>query len=244
VRWKLTLEYDGTNFCGWQRQDNGLSVQQALEEAIEKFSGEKVTLTAAGRTDAGVHAKGQVAHGDIAKEASADTVRDAINAHLRPHRIAVLNAESVNEDFHARFNAQSRSYRYQILNRRAPPALLADTVWHLPKPLEIAPMQEAARILIGNHDFTTFRARDCQAKSPVKTLDALNITREDEMIIVEARARSFLYHQVRNMVGTLALVGSGQWNLDDFKAAFAARDRKAGGPTAPAQGLIFWEVKY
>ena len=244
MRWKLTLEYDGAGFCGWQRQANGLSVQQALEEAIQKFSGESVTAQAAGRTDAGVHARGQVAHFDLAKETNADTVRDAINFHLQPHRVAALKAETVSEDFHARFNATSRSYRYQILNRRAPSALQAGQVWHVPKPLTLAPMQEAARLLIGNHDFSTFRAQNCQSSSPVKTLDALEIAMEEELITFHTSARSFLYHQVRNMVGTLMLVGNGQWTLDDFTSAFAARDRRQGGPTAPAHGLIFWSVDY
>jgi len=244
MRWKLTIEYDGTAFCGWQRQNNGLSVQQALEEAIEKFSGERVTLHVAGRTDAGVHARAQVAHADIVKETSADVVRDALNFHVKPHRIAVLDVESVSEEFHARFSAQARSYRYQILNRRAPAALLVDFVWHMAKPLAIEAMQEAANILIGQHDFSTFRASECQANSPIKTLDKLLVVRDGDLITFETRARSFLYHQVRNMVGTLALVGTGQWNLDDFKTALAAHDRKAGGPTAPAQGLFFWGVEY
>ena len=244
MRWKLTLEYDGTNFCGWQRQENGLSVQQALEEAIQKFSGESVTLFAAGRTDAGVHAKAQVVHGDLAKDTNADTVRDAINFHLKPHRIAVLKAEPVAGDFHARFGATSRRYRYQIIHRRAPPALLADFAWHVPKPLDLAPMQEAAKLLLGKHDFSTFRAQNCQSNSPIKTLDAFEIAREDELVLFNCRARSFPYHQVRNMVGTLVLVGTGQWTLEDFKAAFAACDRKAGGPTAPAHGLFFWQVEY
>jgi len=244
MRWKITLEYDGTGFCGWQRQNNGLSVQEALEDAIEKFSGEKVTTHVAGRTDAGVHARAQVAHADIAKDTNADIVRDAINYHLKPHRVAVLEVESVSEEFHARFSALARSYRYQIINRRAPPALLAEHAWHVSKPLTIEPMQEAANILIGHHDFSTFRASECQSNSPMKTLDMMNIKRDGELIIFETRARSFLYHQVRNMVGTLALVGTGQWNLDDLKTAFAARDRKAGGPTAPAHGLFFMSVEY
>ena len=243
-RWKLTVEYDGTGFCGWQRQNNGLAVQQALEDAIEKFSGERVTTHVAGRTDAGVHARAQVAHADIAKETTAEVVRDALNFHLKPHRVAILEVESVSEEFHARFSALARSYRYQILNRRAPAALLADYAWHVSKPLAIEPMQEAAKILIGHHDFSTFRASECQSNSPLKTLDVLAILRDGELIIFETRARSFLYHQVRNMVGTLVLAGTGQWSCDDFKAAFAARNRKAGGPTAPAHGLFFWSVEY
>src|ERR1700733_14825343 len=178
TRWKLTLEYDGSGFCGWQRQNNGLAVQQVLEEAIEKFCGEQVTLHVAGRTDAGVHARAQVAHGDIKKDTTADTVRDALNFHVKPHRIAVLEVESVSDDFHARFSAKGRSYRYQIVNRRAPSALLAEQAWHISKPLALARMQEAARLLIGNHDFSTFRAQNCQSNSPVKTLDEMNIARD------------------------------------------------------------------
>lgn len=244
MRWKITIEYDGTDFCGWQRQAHDLSVQQVLEEAIQKFSGETVTLHVAGRTDAGVHARAQVAHFDLAKETDADTVRDAVNFHVRPHKVVILRVESVSDEFHARFGALSRSYRYQIINRRAPPALLADYAWHIQKPLDIAPMQDAARILIGQHDFSTFRAQNCQSNSPVKTLDRLDVTVDGELVFIHARARSFLYHQVRNMVGTLALVGTGQWTLDDFKAAFAARDRTKGGPTAPPHGLCFWEAEY
>lgn len=246
IRWKLTVEYDGSGFCGWQRQAHAFSVQQALEDAVFAFSGERVTLHVAGRTDAGVHARGNVAHMDLAKAVDGETVRDAVNFHARPHRVAALAAEAVSEDFHARFNAQWRSYRYRILCRRAPPVLEAGRAWHLHKRLDIEPMREAAAILIGHHDFSTFRASECQANSPMRTLDVLDIWRDEEReeIVFATRARSFLYHQVRNMVGTLALVGSGQWTLDDFRAAFAACDRRAGGPTAPAQGLTFWEVGY
>lgn len=244
TRWKLTIEYDGTGFCGWQRQAHDISVQQVLEEAIQKFSGENVTLHVAGRTDAGVHARGQAAHFDLAKEASADTVRDAINFHARPHRVVVLEAQAVDEKFHARFGAVSRSYRYQIINRRAPLALMADFAWHVPKPLTLAAMTQAAQLLIGQHDFSTFRAQNCQSNSPVKTLDQLDVKQEGHMVIIDTRARSFLYHQVRNMVGTLVLVGTGQWSVDNFDAAFKAQDRSKGGPTAPAHGLFFWSVDY
>ncbi len=244
TRWKLTLEYDGTDFCGWQRQAQGISVQQTLEEAIAKFSGEAVTLHVAGRTDAGVHAKGQVAHFDLAKETTADTVRDALNFHVRPHKVVVVHAEIAAEDFHARFNAVTRMYRYQIINRRAPLALMANYAWHVPKPLSLQPMQEAAKLLIGKHDFSTFRAQYCQSNSPHKTLDRLDISTDNEMIVFTTCARSFLYHQVRNMVGTLILLGNGQWTLDEFKSAFAACDRRRGGPTAPAHGLFFWSVVY
>ncbi len=244
TRWKITVEYDGAGFCGWQRQADVPSVQQTLEDAITRFSGENATLYVAGRTDTGVHARGNVAHFDLRKDATADTVRDALNFHVRPHRVAVVNAEAASGDFHARFSAVARSYRYLILNRRAPAALMAARVWHVPKPLDLAPMQDAAALLIGPHDFSTFRASNCQSRSPFKTLDRLKVRREEELITIEVSARSFLYHQVRNMVGTLALVGAGQWSLDDFSAAFAACDRRAGGPTAPPQGLCFESVTY
>ncbi|HUY69184.1 MAG TPA: tRNA pseudouridine(38-40) synthase TruA [Alphaproteobacteria bacterium] len=244
TRWKLTLEYDGTGFCGWQRQAHDVSVQQVLEDAFKKFSGEDITLHVAGRTDAGVHALAQGAHCDLAKDATTDTVRDAVNFHVRPHRVAVLEAEAVAADFHARFSAKSRRYRYRIVNRRAPLALEADYAWHVPKPLDVAAMHEAAQTLIGHHDFSTFRAHNCQSNSPLKTLDVLNVAQDGDSIFFEAEARSFLYHQVRNMVGTLVLVGGGQWTPADFKAAFEAHDRRKGGPTAPPHGLYFERVKY
>lgn len=244
TRWKLTIEYFGAGFCGWQRQPHNLSVQQVIEEAIEKFSSESVTLHVAGRTDAGVHAFAQVAHFDLNKETTADTVRDAINFHVRPHKVVVLNAEAVGEEFHARFEAQYRRYFYQILNRRAPSALLGELAWHIARPLDVETMQQAAQMLIGKHDFSTFRAQHCQSNSPIKTLDELTIRPDGDLILFEVQARSFLYHQVRNMVGTLALVGNGQWSLDDFRQAFEARDRAKGGPTAPAHGLFFHSVGY
>ncbi len=244
MRWKLTIEYHGTNFSGWQRQADQITVQQVLEESIHKFSGEEAVLHVAGRTDAGVHARAQVAHFDLAKDTNSDTVRDAINFHVKPHRVSVLQAESVSDEFHARFGALARSYRYQILNRRSPAALLTDFAWHVPKPLEIEPMQQAAKLLLGNHDFSTFRAQNCQSNSPVKTLDRLEVKTDGELIFFDTRARSFLYHQVRNMVGTLVMVGSGQWSIEDFQKSFEACDRKAGGPTAPAQGLFFEKVEY
>lgn len=244
TRWKLLLEYDGTEFCGWQRQAHDLSVQQVVEEAIQKFSGETVTTHVAGRTDAGVHAQGQVAHFDLERSTDADEVQGAINFHMKPHRVVVLKAEAVGDDFHARFSALARTYVYTIINRRAPLAIEANTAWHVARPLEPQPMQDAARLLIGKHDFSTFRAQNCQAKSPIKTLDHMDIAQDGERIIFTTRARSFLYHQVRNMVGTLAMVGSGQWSVDDFAAAFAAADRAKGGPTAPAHGLCFVRVDY
>jgi tRNA pseudouridine38-40 synthase len=244
TRYKLTLEYDGGPFVGWQRQDNGSSVQEALEKAVVAFCGETVTSFAAGRTDAGVHALGQVAHFDLEKETTADTVRDALNFHLKPAPIAVLKAEAVGEDFHARFSAKARLYRYRIANRRPPLALDRGRAWLVWGELDAASMQEAAQILVGHHDFTSFRATLCQAKSPMKTLDLLDVRREGEEILVNARAQSFLHHQVRNMVGTLKLVGEGKWTKADVAAALAARNRAAGGPTAPAEGLYFTEVWY
>lgn len=244
IRWKLTIEYDGTSFSGWQRQSHAISVQQVLEEAVYKFSGETVTLHVAGRTDAGVHALAQVAHFDLAKETDADTVRDAVNFHVRPHKVCILKAEAVSEEFHARFSALGRSYRYHVINRRAPLTIMADYAWQIPKPLSVGPMQAAANLLIGQHDFSTFRAQNCQAKSPIKTLDVLKISQDEENIFFTTRARSFLYHQVRNMVGTLTMVGSGQWTVDDFAEAFSACNRSKGGPTAPPQGLFFTSVEY
>ena len=244
TRWKLTLEYDGRPFVGWQRQDNGPSVQAALERAVAAFCGETVTLFAAGRTDAGVHATGQVAHADIAKPTTADTVRDALNFHLRPLPVVVLSAEAMSDDFHARFSAIMRHYRYRILNRRPPPALENGRVWHVGTPLDAGAMDAAAQHLVGKHDFTSFRAVACQADSPVKTLGALSVEAAGEEIHVVARARSFLHHQVRNIVGTLKLVGEGKWTGADVVAALAARDRGRAGPTAPADGLYLTHVDY
>jgi tRNA pseudouridine38-40 synthase len=243
-RYKLTIEYCGTGFVGWQRQPNGLSIQQALETALHRFCGEKVAVFGAGRTDAGVHALAQVAHIDLARDAAPDEVRNAVNYHLRPHPISVLSAEPVGSDFDARLSATGRNYLYRILNRRAPPALERGRVWHVPPPLDAAAMHEGAGHLVGHHDFSTFRDSQCQAKSPVKTLDTLEVSRVGEEIHVAARARSFLHHQVRNMVGTLKLVGIGRWQPDDVARALAARDRRAGGPTAPPEGLALVAVRY
>ena len=244
TRYKLTLEYDGRGFVGWQRQDNGPSVQAALEAAVERFCGEAVTVHGAGRTDAGVHALAQVAHIDLDQETGADTLRDALNFHLKPAAVAVLAAEAVADDFHARFSATERAYRYRIVNRRAPLALDRGRAWFVPVPLDAGAMHEAARALLGKHDFTSFRAGECQAKSPVKTLDALEVSRDGDEIRIEARARSFLHHQVRNMVGTLKLVGEGKWRRADMERALAARDRRVAGPTAPADGLYLVAVRY
>lgn len=243
-RFKLTIEYDGRDFVGWQRQDNGLSIQQALEEAIGKFCGQTALVYGAGRTDAGVHARGQVAHVDLDGDWPADTVRDAINFHLRPHPVAVLGVETAASDFHARFSARQRAYLYRITNRKAPLALDRGHSWWVPRPLDAKAMRDAAQVLVGRHDFTTFRATLCQADSPIKTLDMLDVWQDGEGIRINARARSFLHHQVRNMVGSLKLVGEGKWTVDDLRAALAARDRRAGGPTAPAAGLCLTEVVY
>jgi tRNA pseudouridine38-40 synthase len=243
-RFKLTIEYDGTDYVGWQRQDNGPSIQGALEDAARAYCQVDAQVQGAGRTDAGVHARGQVAHVDLPRNDAANVVQNALNAHLRPHPIAVLQAEQVPDDFHARFSAIERGYRYVILNRRAPATLDTRRVWWIPHPLDADAMHAAAQRLVGRHDFSSFRAAQCQADSPVKTLDALDVTREGEMIVFTTRARSFLHHQVRNMVGTLRQVGEGRWSADDISAALAARDRAAGGQTAPASGLCLTWVKY
>ncbi|MPY72686.1 MAG: tRNA pseudouridine(38-40) synthase TruA [Alphaproteobacteria bacterium] len=244
TRWKLTLEYDGRPFVGWQRQDNGPSVQAAVERAVAAFCGESATLFAAGRTDAGVHATGQVAHVDIAKGADADTVRDALNFHLKPDPVVVQSAEAAASDFHARFSATMRHYRYRILNRRPPPALDRGRVWHVGVPLDPAAMHAAAQILAGKHDFTSFRAVACQSDSPIKTLDAISVTAAGEEVHLRVQARSFLHHQVRNIAGTLKLVGEGKWTAGDVAAALAARDRSRAGPTAPPEGLYLIGVDY
>ena len=243
-RYKLTLEYDGTGLVGWQRQAAGASVQQALETAVERFCGTRVTVHGAGRTDAGVHALGQAAHLDLPREAAPEVIRNALNHHIKPAAIAVLAVERVAENFDARRSARGRVYLYRILNRRPPAALERGRVWHVGPALDEAAMQRAARLLLGKHDFTTFRDSLCQAKSPVKTLDALEVTRAGDEIRIAARARSFLHHQVRNMVGTLKLVGAGKWHVDDVARALEARDRRAGGPTAPPEGLYLVEVVY
>jgi tRNA pseudouridine38-40 synthase len=243
-RYRLTIEYDGGPFVGWQRQAEGASVQSALESAIEKLSGERVTVTGAGRTDAGVHALGQVAHFDLEKTFEAGKVRDALNHYLRPDPVCVLDAAAVDGEFHARFSAKSRHYLFRILNRRSPPALEDGRVWHVSPKLDAEAMHAAAQMLVGQHDFTTFRAAECQAQSPVKTLDRLDVSRRADEIHIEASARSFLHHQIRSFAGSLKLVGEGKWRPRDMKAALEARDRSACGPVSPPDGLYLVRVNY
>ncbi|MFN7114128.1 MAG: tRNA pseudouridine(38-40) synthase TruA [Alphaproteobacteria bacterium] len=250
-RWKLTIEYDGTDFAGWQRQDHLPTVQGSIEDAIYKFTGERVTVHVAGRTDAGVHALGQVAHIDLLRKTDEKTVRDAINFHLRPLAVSVLSAEAVSSDFHARFSATWRVYAYRILcSRRAPPALGSNNVWHHPRDLDLGAMNKAASYLTGTHDFTTFRATACQAKSPIRTLERLEFIEDKTSplhgrhLVLWAEARSFLHHQIRNFAGTLAMVGEGKWQPEDVRAALEALDRTKGGPMAPASGLHLVRVDY
>jgi tRNA pseudouridine38-40 synthase len=244
ARYKLTIEYDGRPFVGWQVQDNGPSVQAVLAAAIAAFCGESVSVRGAGRTDAGVHALGQVGHVDLAKNWDEDTVRDAVNAHLRPHPVAVLKAERVPDTFDARFSAVRRHYRYRIISRRADLTFERGLAWRIGKPLDDAGMHAAAQRLVGRHDFTTFRHSECQAKSPVKTLDRLDVERSADEIAVTASARSFLHTQVRSMVGALALVGEGKWTADDVSSALQKCDRAACAPVAPPDGLYLTQVDY
>lgn len=243
-RYRITIEYDGTPFVGWQVQDNGPSVQGRLSQAIEAFCGEQVVPGGAGRTDAGVHALGQVAHFVLAKDWPVDTVRDALNAHLRPDPVAVLDVQEVDNEFDARFSATKRHYLYQIVDRRAPLALDADRAWQVPVALDADAMHAAAQVLVGKHDFTTFRAVQCQAKSPVKTLDALTVSRVGQEVQIGAEARSFLHNQIRSIAGALKMVGTGKWLKKDLKGALAAKDRAACAPVAPPQGLYLVKVEY
>ena len=244
TRWRLMIEYDGGPFMGWQRQDHGPSVQQTLEEALERMTGERAAFTAAGRTDAGVHALAMPVHVDVAKPLTPHRLREGLNALVRPQPVSVLDVEEVADDWHARFSCVGRRYLYRILNRRAPPALDRGRVWHIAVPLDADAMQQGAAMLVGRHDFTTFRSAHCQSDSPVKTLDRLEVCREGEEIHVEAAARSFLHHQVRSMVGCLALVGRGQWTPHDMRKALEARDRAALGLNAPPHGLYFVGAEY
>jgi tRNA pseudouridine38-40 synthase len=244
TRWKLTIEFDGTPFMGWQRQDHGPSVQQTLEEALQRMTGEQAAFQAAGRTDAGVHALAMAAHVDIAKDLTPHRLREGLNALVRPQPVSILDVEPVAEDWHARFSCIGRRYVYRILNRRAPPALDNGRVWHVAVPLDADAMHEGAQLLVGRHDFTTFRSVHCQSDSPVKTLDELRVSREGDEILVHASARSFLQHQVRSMVGCLAMVGRGQWQPKQIGEALDAKDRSALGLNAPAHGLYFLEAVY
>ena len=244
-RYKLTIEYDGTPYCGWQKQDNGPSVQEEIETAVTKFSGETARLYVAGRTDAGVHATGQVAHVDLEKDYPEQTVAKALNYHLNqiPY-ISIVACEQVSGDFHARFSATKRHYLYKILNRQAPSPIQDKRALHVKHPLDVAAMHKAAQNLLGLHDFSTFRSTQCQADSPVRTLDRIDIVREGDEISFIIEAKSFLHHQVRNFVGTLKLVGEGKWSDQDLITALNAKDRTKGGPTAPAHGLYLVSVKY
>jgi tRNA pseudouridine38-40 synthase len=243
-RYKLTIEYDGRPFVGWQRQANGLSVQEAVETALFGLTGAVSPIQAAGRTDAGVHAKGQVAHVDLVREWRGDKLRDALNAHLRLFPIAVVQAEQVDQNFEARFSAKKRHYLYRILNRRAPPVHERGLVWHVARKLDASAMHAAAQGLLGKHDFTTFRAAECQASSPVRTLDVLDVSRDGDTIEIRASALSFLHNQVRSLVGSLEHVGSGKWDAAALKAALEARDRSRCGAVAPAAGLYLMQVDY
>lgn len=243
-RYRLLIEYDGRPFHGFQAQADLPSVQGALERAVRRFCGEEIRVSAAGRTDTGVHATGQVVHVDLTKDWPAETVRNALNFHLLPDPVAILSAEVAAEGWHSRFSATERRYRYRILNRMAPPALDQGRVWYVKKPLDADAMHAAAQVLVGHHDFTTFRDLACQAKSPMKTLDVADVWREGEEVILAFASRSFLHRQVRSMTGTLAEVGVGRWTRADVEAALAARDRRACGPVAPAEGLYLTHVGY
>ena len=243
-RYKLTLEYDGSPFVGWQRQSNGLAVQQVIETAVAAVCGDPVTIRGAGRTDTGVHAEAQVAHVDLAKDWRPDKLREAINAHLRPHPVAILRVEAVGEDFDARHSAVRRHYVYRLMNRRAPLALQAGRAWLVKRKLDAGAMHEAAQVLVGRHDFSTFRDSECQAESPIRTLERFEVMKDGDLVLMRVAARSFLHRQVRSMVGSLEHVGSGKWSADDLRAALDARDRRRCGMVAPAAGLYLVGVDY
>ena len=245
-RYRLLVEYDGTPYVGWQRQDNGPSVQGAIEAAILSLTGETVSIRGAGRTDSGVHAMGQVAHADLARAWKEHTLRNALNAHLgmAGARVVILDAAEVPDNFDARFSAVKRHYLYRIISRRAPLALEANRAWFVAKELDHAAMHAAGQVLVGKHDFTTFRAAQCQANSPVRTIDRLDVTRSGDLIEIRVSAQSFLHNQIRSFAGTLKLAGEGKWSVDDVRVALEARDRKACGPVAPPDGLYFLAVDY
>ena len=244
TRWRLIIEYCGTPFMGWQRQDHGPSIQQTLEEALARMTGEQAAFHAAGRTDAGVHALAMSAHVDIGRNLTPHRLREGLNALVRPNPVSVLEAEQVSDDWHARFSCVGRRYLFRILNRRAPPALDQDRVWHVAVPLDVDQMRDSAAFLVGRHDFTTFRSAQCQSDSPVKTLDRLEVAQAGDEIHITAAARSFLHHQVRSMVGCLAMVGRRQWQPEDMRKALEARDRAALGFNAPPHGLYFVKALY
>ncbi len=244
TRFALTIEFDGTPFMGWQRQDHGATVQGEIEAALTKFTGEQINVYGAGRTDAGVHARGMRAHIDVEKPLTPFRLMEALNAHLRPQPIAILACEEVDAEWHARFSCTGRAYEYRIVNRRAPLAVEKGRAWRIGHPLDAEAMHKAAQILTGEHDFTTFRSVQCQSASPVKALARLDVRREGEHVIVEAEARSFLHHQVRSIVGALAAVGRGKWSEDDLHAALEAKDRQALVENAPPYGLYFMRAEY
>jgi tRNA pseudouridine38-40 synthase len=243
-RYKLTVAYHGAAYCGWQRQVDLMSVQQALEEAITRFCGEDVRIIAAGRTDAGVHASGQVCHVDLSKEWRTDVVRDAVNQYLVREMISIISAEKVDQNFNARFSATSRHYVYKMLNRRAPPVFERGLVWHLKRKVDVAAMDAAAKHLVGRHDFSTFRDAECQAESPIRNLDRFDVVEDGEMVYFHLSARAFLHRQVRSMVGSLEHVGSGKWTAQDLINSLEAKDRAACGAVAPSEGLYLERVDY
>lgn len=244
-RWKLTIEYDGHGFVGWQSQDNGVSVQQTLEQAVFRLSGQNVRLHVAGRTDSGVHALGQVAHFDLeGKDYNEREMRNALNVYVRPHHVSVVKAEKVSDEFHARFGAEKRYYRYVVLCRPSPPAIGYQYMWHVHRALDVDAMRDAVKHMIGTHDFSSFRASECQAKSPIRTLDKVEIIEDGDKLYFDVEAKSFLHHQVRNIMGTLKRVGDGSWHPDKVRDIIAAKSRSAAGPTAPAHGLFFVRVDY
>ncbi len=243
-RYKLIVEYDGGEFVGWQRQDNGVSIQESIENAVTAFCAEKVTVHSAGRTDAGVHAVAMAAHIELENDQPPDTIRDAVNFHLRPARIALLSVERVPDDFHARFSCKGRAYEYRIVNRRTPLVLDRGRAWRVATPLNAEVMDAAAQVFVGRHDFTTFRSSKCQSASPVKSVDKISVSRLGEDIFIRCEAKSFLHNQIRSFAGSLVEVGKGKWRMQDLRAALEAKDRSACGPVAPGEGLYFLRAEY